>query len=150
VRRAYGEVTARVGRAAPGARLAGCLVAPMIAGGVETILGAQWDPMFGPVVMLGLGGIFVEAMKDVTFRLAPIDAEEARRMIGELRALPLLKGVRGRPPADLGALAEALVRLSRFAAAQGPALRSLDINPFLVLPDGAMALDAVIVTGDRG
>ena len=150
VRRAYGEVTARVGQGVPGARLKGCLVAPMIAGGVETILGAQWDAVFGPVVMLGLGGIFVEAMKDVTFRLAPIDAEEARRMIGELRALPLLQGVRGRPPADLGALADALVRLSRFAAAQGPALQSLDVNPFLVLPEGAMALDAVIVSGDRG
>jgi len=150
VRRAYDEVTAGVGRAVPGARIAGCLVAPMVTGGVEIILGAQWDPAFGPVVMLGLGGIFVEAMKDVTFRLAPFDEVEARRMIGELRALPVLKGLRGRPPADLAALAEALVRLSRFAAAQGPALQSLDINPFLVLPKGAMALDAVIVTGNRG
>ena len=136
-------------QAAPQATLTGCLVAPMVTGGVETILGAQWDPVFGPVVMLGLGGIFVEALKDVTFRLAPFDEDEARRMIAELRARPVLEGARGRPPADLAALARALAALSRFAAAKGPALRSLDLNPFLALPDGqgALALDAVVVPG---
>ncbi|HJT08950.1 MAG TPA: acetate--CoA ligase family protein [Stellaceae bacterium] len=150
VRRAFDEVTARVKKAQPAARITGCLVAPMAPnGGVETILGAQWDPVFGPVVMLGLGGIFVEAMKDVTFRLAPFDEAEAHRMIGELRAASVLRGLRGRPPADLAALAKALAGLSRFAAAQGPALRSLDINPFLVLPEsqGALALDAVVIPG---
>ena len=148
VRRAFDEVTARVKKAPAQARIAGCLVAPMApAGGVETILGAQWDPVFGPVIMLGLGGIFVEAMKDVTFRLAPFDETEAERMIGELRAASVLRGLRGRPPADVAALASALARLSRFAAAQGSALRSLDINPFLVLPEGqgAQALDAVLI-----
>jgi acetate---CoA ligase (ADP-forming) len=99
--------------------------------------------------MLGLGGIFVEAMNDVTFRLAPFDEAEARRMIGELRAAPVLRGLRGRPSVDLAALAKALATLSRFAAAQGPALKSLDVNPFLVLPEGqgALALDAVVVPG---
>jgi acetate---CoA ligase (ADP-forming) len=148
VRRAFDEVTARASKAPAQARISGCLVAPMApAGGVETILGAQWDPVFGPVIMLGLGGIFVEAMKDVTFRLAPFDEAEARRMIGELRAAAVLRGMRGRPPADLGALAAALASLSRFAAAQGRALQSLDINPFLVLPEGhgALALDAVVI-----
>jgi len=147
VRRAFDEVSARVARAAPEARLGGCLVAPMARSGVETILGVQWDPVFGPVVMLGLGGIFVEALKDVTFRLAPFDEAEARRMIAELRAIRVLQGMRGRPPADLDALAAALAQLSRFAAAQGPRLKSLDINPFLVLPEGqgALALDAVIL-----
>jgi acyl-CoA synthetase (NDP forming) len=147
VRRAFDEVTARVRQAQPAARLSGCLVAPMVTGGVETILGAQWDPVFGPVVMLGLGGIFVEVLRDVTFRLAPFNEDEAWRMISELRALPVLRGARGRPPADLGALARALAQLSRFAAAQGASLKSLDINPFLVLPDGkgAMALDAVVL-----
>jgi acetate---CoA ligase (ADP-forming) len=147
VRRAFDEVTARVRQAQPAARLSGCLVAPMVTGGVETILGAQWDPVFGSVVMLGLGGIFVELLRDVTFRLAPFNEDEAWRMISELRALPVLRGARGRPPADLGALARALAQLSRFAAAQGASLKSLDINPFLVLPDGkgAMALDAVVL-----
>jgi acetate---CoA ligase (ADP-forming) len=86
-------------------------------------------------------------MKDVTFRLAPFDEAEARRMIGELRAAAVLRGMRGRPPADLGALAAALAALSRFAAAQGRSLQSLDINPFLVLPEGhgALALDAVVI-----
>jgi hypothetical protein len=149
VRRAFEAVTARVAAAAPKARLAGCLVAPMAGKGVETILGVQWDPVFGPVVMLGVGGIFVEALKDVTFRLAPFDEDEAQRMIRELRGVSVLRGLRGRPPADIDALAKALAALSRFAAAQGPALKSLDINPFLVLPagEGALALDAVVVPG---
>jgi acetate---CoA ligase (ADP-forming) len=151
VRQAFDGVTTRVRRAAPNAAIKGCLVAPMLRGGVETILGVQFDPVFGPVVMLGLGGIFVEALKDVTFRLAPFDDDEAHRMISELRALPVLKGTRGQPPADLSALAKALTALSRFAAAQGAALRSLDINPFLVLPEGqdACALDAVLIPAER-
>jgi len=103
--------------------------------------------VFGPLVMCGLGGVFVEALKDVSFRLAPFDEAEARRMIAELRALPLLEGMRGKPPADLDALAAALAKLSRFAASQGPRLKSLDVNPFLVLPQGkgALALDAVVI-----
>jgi acyl-CoA synthetase (NDP forming) len=147
LRHAFDTVTARVAKAAPAARLKGCLVAPMAGRGVETILGAHWDPVFGPVVMLGLGGVFVEALKDVTFRLAPFDETEARLMIAELRAAPVLGGMRGQAPADLDALARALVQLSRFAAAQGSRLKSLDINPFLVLPEGkgGLALDALIL-----
>jgi acyl-CoA synthetase (NDP forming) len=147
VGRAFAAVTMRVAARQPGARIKGCLVAPMAPSGVETILGVQWDPVFGPVVMLGLGGIFVEVLKDVTFRLAPFDEAEARRMIGELRGAAVLAGWRGRPPADIAALAQALAALSRFAAAQGPTLRSLDINPLLVLPagQGVLALDAVVV-----
>jgi acetate---CoA ligase (ADP-forming) len=149
VGRAFDEVMARIAKAAPEARRRGCLVAPMVTGGVETILGAHWDAVFGPVIMLGLGGVFVEALEDVTFRLAPFDESEARRTIKELRAERVLHGMRGQPPADLDALAEALARLSRFAAAQGPRLKSLDINPFLVLPEGkgALALDAIILPG---
>jgi acyl-CoA synthetase (NDP forming) len=147
VGRAFETVTLRVKAREPKARIAGCLVAPMAPAGVEMILGAQWDPVFGAVVMLGLGGIFVETLKDVTFRLAPFDEAEARRMIGELRGGAVLQGVRGRPPADIDALARALAALSRFAAAQGPTLRSLDVNPLLVLPQGqgVLALDAVVV-----
>jgi acetate---CoA ligase (ADP-forming) len=147
VRRAFDRVTAIVREKAPQARLSGCLVAPMVKDGVETILGTHWDPVFGPVVMCGLGGVFVEALKDVSFRLAPFDEAEARRMIAELRALPLLQGMRGKPPADLAALAAALAQISRLAASQGPRLKSLDVNPFLVLPQGkgALALDAVVI-----
>ena len=149
---AFGEVVAAVHAARPDAAIDGCLVAPMAAGGVETILGVQRDPVFGPIVMFGLGGIFVEALKDVTFRAAPFDEAEARAMIESVAAYPLLTGLRGRPPADLGALAAALSRLSRFAAANADAIESLDVNPFLVRPEGegALALDAALVTRPSG
>jgi acyl-CoA synthetase (NDP forming) len=146
-RRAFAAIVARAKAAKPEARIEGCVVAPMVKDGLETVLGVQRDPVFGPVVMFGLGGIFVEALRDVTFRVAPIDHAEARRMIGEIKAAPVLGGLRGRPPADLDALAEALVRLSRFAGAHGDQLESVDLNPFLVRAtgQGALALDAVVI-----
>ncbi len=143
---AFDEILTSARTAQPDAEIDGCLVAPMITGGVETILGVQRDPVFGPIVMFGLGGIFVEALKDVTFRAAPFDEAEARAMIEEIAAFPVLTGLRGQPPADLDALAAALARLSLFAAANADAIESLDLNPFLVRPDGALALDAVLVT----
>jgi acyl-CoA synthetase (NDP forming) len=123
------------------------LVAPMVAGGVETILGVQRDALFGPAVMFGLGGVFVEALDDVAFRLAPFGLDEARRMIREIKGFKVLQGLRGAPPADLEALAEALSRLSVLAAAGAERIESIDVNPFLVLPEGqgAVALDALIV-----
>ena len=143
---AFDEIVAASRAALPDAAIDGCLVAPMVTGGVETILGVQRDPVFGPIVMFGLGGIFVEALKDVTFRAAPFDEAEARAMIESVAAYPLLTGLRGQPPADLDALAAALSRLSLFAAANAAAIESLDLNPFLVRPSGALALDAVLVT----
>jgi acyl-CoA synthetase (NDP forming) len=122
----------------------------MVSGGVEVILGVQIDPVFGPVVMLGLGGIFVEVLRDVTFRIAPFGVEEAHRMIAELRGAAILEGARGQPPCDLDALAVALSRLSLFAAAKRTEITSIDINPLLVRPkgQGAAALDALILTAD--
>ena len=143
---AFDEILAAARTAQPDAAIDGCLVAPMVTGGVETILGVQRDPVFGPIVMFGLGGIFVEALKDVTFRAAPFDEAEARAMIEEIAAFPVLTGLRGQPPADLAALAAALSRLSLFAATNAATIESLDLNPFLVRPDGALALDAVLVT----
>ena len=145
---AFEEVAAACRAAAPDAAIDGCLVAPMVSGGVETILGVQCDPVFGPIVMFGLGGIFVEVLKDVTFRAAPFDEAEARAMIESVAAYPVLTGLRGQPPSDLGALAAALSRLSLFAAANADTIESLDLNPFLVRPEGegALALDAVLVT----
>ncbi|MCP5368574.1 MAG: acetate--CoA ligase family protein [Hyphomicrobiales bacterium] len=139
----------RARAAHPGARLDGVSVAEMVTGGVETVIGAQVDPTFGPVVMFGLGGIFVEVLKDVSFRLAPFGVDEARRMVREIRGFPLLAGARGAEPADLDALAQALARVSAFAAANADRLESLDINPFRVLPKGALALDALIVPKGR-
>jgi acyl-CoA synthetase (NDP forming) len=135
------------GKAMPKARLDGVIVAPMMTDGVETILGIQRDPVFGPVVLFGLGGIFVEVFKDVAMRLAPFGEDVAAQMIREIKGSALLEGVRGKSPADIEALTHALSTLSAFAAANADRLESLDLNPFLVRPrgKGAVALDALIV-----
>jgi succinyl-CoA synthetase beta subunit len=147
---AYDRIVERVTARAPGAKIDGVLISPMVRGGVEMILGVQNDPVFGPVVMLGLGGIFVEVLGDVTFRIAPFGTEEAHEMIAELRGRAILQGARGQPPSDLDALAAALSSLSLFAAAKRTELTSIDINPLLVRPKGAgaAALDALILTSD--
>ena len=150
VREAYEAVVARVRAAAPHARIDGCLVAPMVRGGVETIIGVTRDHTFGPVVMFGLGGIFVEALGDVSFRVAPFDVTQAHCMIDEIRGRKVLDGLRGAPPADVGALAQALATLSGFAAAHREHLLSVEANPFVVLERGAVALDAVIEVASRG
>lgn len=131
----------------PDATIEGVLVAPLAGAGVETIIGVSHDPVFGPAVMFGLGGVFVEVFEDVTFRLAPFDADEARRMIGEVRGRALLAGARGGAEADVEALVSALVAVSAFAHTHRDTLETLDINPFLVRPKGrgAVALDALIV-----
>lgn len=147
VDRAFHQIADNARSATPDARVEGCLVAPMLFGGVETILGVQRDPVFGPMVMFGLGGIFVEVFQDVSFRAAPFDEAEARRMIEETKAATILRGVRGAPPADIPALVRALARLSEFAAAHSDQISSIDINPFVVQAEGkgGCALDAVIV-----
>jgi acyl-CoA synthetase (NDP forming) len=145
---AYDRLVARVRATAPEARIEGALISPMLRDGVETIIGVQNDPVFGPVVMLGLGGVFVEIMRDVTFRIAPFGPEEGRRMIAEIKGAAVLEGARGKPPVDTDALAEALSQLSRFAAAQTGRFTSIEINPLLVRPrgSGVAALDALILT----
>lgn len=141
----FAAIMAAVGTNAAEAIVDGVLVAPMApSGGVETIIGVQNDPVFGPVVMLGLGGVFVEILRDVTFRVAPFGVREAHRMIRELKGLPLLEGARGAEPVDLETLAETLARVSVYAKENAARFASIDINPFLVLPKGALALDAVI------
>lgn len=143
---------ARAAAVAPGARIEGVLVAPMIAGGVETIAGIHIDATLGPVVMFGLGGIFVEVLKDVTFRAVPFDVDEAHRMIAETNAAALLRGVRGTEPADVAALADTLAALSRFAAANADRLAGVDINPLKVMPQGqgAQPLDALVLMREGG
>jgi acetate---CoA ligase (ADP-forming) len=145
---AYERLIAKVGWRAPEVPIDGVLISPMLRGGVETIIGVQMDPVFGPVVMFGLGGVFVEVMRDVTFRVAPFGPEEARRMIGEIKGAAVLEGARGRPPADIDALAQALSRLSQIAVAWRGRFTSIEINPLLVRPRGAgvAALDALILT----
>ena len=147
-RRAYEAVTSRARAADPEVHIEGVLIAPIVTGGIETILGVRKDPTFGPVVMFGLGGTLVEVIEDVSFRVAPFGEAEARRMVAETRAGKILRGTRGRGPYDVAALAAALSRLSVFAAKHGDQIETAEINPFVVLPEshGAVALDAVIVT----
>ena len=135
----------RASERAPEARIEGVLVSEMVSGGVETVLGMVHDPVFGPAVMFGLGGVFVEVLKDVSFRLAPFGVGEAHRMIDEIRGRAMLDGVRGAAPVDIDALADALARLSVFADANAGRLESIDINPFIALPEGGVAVDALIV-----
>ena len=134
----------------PPAKADGVLVAKMLHGGVETIMGITRDPVFGPVAMFGLGGIFVEVLKDVVLRPCPFDEDTAREMILSIRGAALLQGARGRPATDIDALACMLSRLSHFAVKAGPRLASVDLNPVLAMPDGqgAYAADAVLVAAD--
>jgi acyl-CoA synthetase (NDP forming) len=134
--------------AKPLARIEGYLVTPMLTGGVECIVGVHADPLLGPVIMFGLGGVTVELLKDVTTRLAPVDETEALEMIRSVKSFPLLDGFRGRPKADVPALARAVSALSRLAAANAGIVRTIEVNPLLVLNagEGVLALDAVIET----
>ena len=146
VRAGYDTLRGRARQHAPDARIEGVLVAKQLSGGVECILGIHRDPVFGPVAMFGLGGIFVEVMKDVVFRRCPFGEDVAEEMIRSIKGAPLLLGARGREPADISALAQMLSRLSAFAAAAGPRLAGIDLNPVFAMRErqGAFAVDAVI------
>ena len=145
VRDAFAEIVANAGRHSPGAPIDGVLVQAMVSGGTEVILGVTQDPLFGPAILFGLGGIFAEVMKDVCFRIAPITRSEAMAMIRSIKAFPILDGARGRPKADLEALADALVRLAALAVDLQDSIAEIDINPLIVLPagQGVVAVDAL-------
>ena len=146
VRSGFALLLQRANAAAPDARIQGVLVAKQLQGGVECILGIHRDPVFGPMAMFGLGGIFVEILKDVVFRRCPFGPDTAEAMIRSIKGAPLLLGARGRKPADVKALAAMLSRLSAFAVAAGERLQSIDLNPVFAMPEGegAFAVDAVI------
>lgn len=144
---AYATLIERAAQHRPDARIEGVLVAPMAGKGVEVIVGVSRDPVFGPAVMFGLGGVHVEVLKDVSFRLAPFGREEAVRMIDQIRGRAMLSGVRGAPASDVDAIADLLVRISRFAAAHAADIETIDLNPVIVRPagEGVVALDALVV-----
>jgi len=146
VREGFSLLMQRGKTAVPHARLDGVLVAKQLKGGVECILGIHQDPVFGPVAMFGLGGIFVEILQDVVLHRCPFGPDVAEEMIRSIKGAPLLLGARGRPVADIQALAEMLSQLSAFAIAAGPRLQSIDLNPVLAMSQGqgAYAVDAVI------
>jgi acetyltransferase len=134
-RAAYERIVRNARAYQPEAEIEGVLVVKMAPAGQETILGMNRYPGFGPLLMFGFGGVFVEVFKDVTFRLAPVGRNEARRMLNAVRAVKLLKGFRGMPAADTGAIEEAIVRLSDLAL-QHPEITELDINPLLAHSQG--------------
>jgi acetate---CoA ligase (ADP-forming) len=149
---AYELMVYRAQRYLPEARIWGCLVQEMMsAGGIEVLVGMNRDPQFGPLVTFGLGGIYVETLKDVTFRIAPFSRQEAEEMLGEIRAHALLDGVRGQPPMDKNAITETLLRVSQLVQ-DFPEIAELDINPLMVYPkdQGAVAIDMrLILTSDH-
>ncbi len=144
VAQGYDALMARARSAFPQARIDGVLVQEMVQGGVETILGVSNDPRLGPMILVGLGGIYVEILKDCVFRRAPLTARDPEQMVRRLRAFPILAGARGRPAVNFEVLYNALLSLSDLAIDLGPRLGQIDINPFVVSHEGGMALDAVI------
>jgi acetate---CoA ligase (ADP-forming) len=133
----------RIKKITPGGS-SGVLIQKMISGGKEVILGAKRDPSFGPVVLFGLGGIYVEVLRETSLRIAPINRFEAEEMISELKSSAILKGIRGEPPSDRDSLVENLLRLSQLMV-DFPEIEGVDINPLIVLEKGAVAVDARIL-----
>jgi acyl-CoA synthetase (NDP forming) len=144
VETAFSEIMASVKANEPEARIEGVAVQKMAAPGTEVIVGMSKDPQFGPVMMFGLGGIFVEVLKDVAFRIVPLEPRDAREMVREIKGFPVLEGVRGQAPADLEALEGLILKVSEFVEAH-PEINELDLNPVFAYKDGVIAVDARIV-----
>jgi acyl-CoA synthetase (NDP forming) len=144
VEAAFEEIAAAVKAAQPKAQIEGVAVQKMAPAGTEVIVGMSKDPQFGPVMMFGLGGILVEVLKDVAFRIVPLEPKDAREMVREIKGFPVLEGVRGQPPADLAALEKLILQVSDFVEAH-PEIDELDLNPVFAYPDGVLAVDARIV-----
>jgi len=148
---AIGRVIGNARAAMPDARIDGAIVSEMIDDGTEALIGVVNDPVFGPAVALGLGGVFAEVLRDVTYRIAPFGEDVAREMIAELRGRALFEGARGALPGDTDALAAVLAAVSRLAWSQRAGLESLDINPLFVRPRGrgVVAADALVALRNR-
>ncbi len=146
----FGQIVQRARQAYPRAEILGVQIQQMIRGGQEVIIGMKHDPVFGPMVMFGLGGIYVEALGDVSFRLPPLTRQDAEAMIDQVRSSRLLSGLRGAPPADRPALVDILLRVGQLAV-DCPEIIEMDINPLIVLPagQGALAADARIILSYR-
>lgn len=144
VRDAFDRMMQAVQSAQSTARIDGVSVQRQAAPGTEVIVGMTKDPQFGPVIMVGLGGVLVEVLRDVAFRLVPLEPRDARDMLHEIKGFPLLEGYRGAPPADIAALETLILNVSRFVEAH-PEIEELDLNPVFAYPDGAVAVDARVI-----
>lgn len=150
VSKAFDEIVQNVKTQVPNARIEGVLLQEYLMGGTETILGVHRDPKFGPLLMFGMGGIYVEVYHDVSFRLAPIRELSATNMVNEIRGSRILQGFRGQPPRDTKAIAECLLRLSQLSV-ELPEVAELDVNPLVAIDNGCRALDArIIITDSSG
>jgi len=144
VKKAYDEILKKVRKQYPKALLHGISVQKMVQPGTEVIVGVSKDPQFGPVVMFGLGGIFVELLKDVSFRVIPVERKDAQEMIKEIKGFPLLQGYRGKEPADISSLVNIILKISKFIE-ENPQIKELELNPILAYPNRAVAVDARII-----
>jgi acyl-CoA synthetase (NDP forming) len=144
VKEAYRKILTKAKKHKADAEITGILIQEMAPKSTEVIVGATKDPQFGPALMFGLGGVFVEILEDVTFRIAPITEKDAIEMITEVKAYPLLKGYRGQPPADIGAITSILLNTSRLVV-DYPEIKELDLNPIMVYEKGAKTVDARII-----
>jgi acyl-CoA synthetase (NDP forming) len=144
VGKAFDDIMAAMKKNEPRANIIGVAVQKMARPGVEVIIGMSKDPQFGPVLMFGLGGIMVEVLKDVSFRIVPLVERDAREMIHEIKGYPILEGYRGQEPANVGVLEDYLLKVSKFVDKR-PDIKELDINPVFAYKDGAVAVDARVI-----
>lgn len=145
---AYDDIIAAVKRQYPDAVIQGVSVQKMARPGVEVIIGVSKDAQFGPVIMFGLGGILVEILKDVSFRIVPLEKRDAREMIREIKGYPVLEGYRGQEPVDVANLEELILKVSDFVD-KHPGIEELDLNPVIAYSDGAVAVDARVILGEE-
>ena len=144
VGQAFDEIISSIKKHEPSANIEGVSVQPMARPGTEVIIGMSKDPQFGPVLMFGLGGILVEVLKDVSFRIVPLTRRDATEMIREIKGYPILEGYRGQEPANIAVLEEMLLKVSDFVDNR-PEIKELDINPIFAYRDGALAVDARVI-----
>lgn len=144
VRTAYDEIMTNVNHQYPNAKIQGVSVQKMVQPGTEVIIGTNKDSQFGPVIMFGLGGLFVEILKDVSFRIIPLNKRNAQEMIQEIKGYPLLQGYRGKGPADIPALVDLILKVSNFVN-ENPKIKELELNPVFAYSEGATAVDARII-----
>jgi acyl-CoA synthetase (NDP forming) len=144
VKKAYDEILKKVKKQYPNAVVHGVSVQKMARPGTEVIVGTSKDPQFGSVIMFGLGGVFVELLKDVSFRIIPVARKDAQEMINEIKGYPILKGYRGKDPADISALVEIILKISKLVE-ENSQIKELELNPVFAYRDKAVAVDARII-----